>query len=119
MRYIGQPEFAEGTWLGIEMRKPGIICRVYWLVSSFCIYLDVLIKTSYRQKGTVLYDWGRKCSAPGMNKKCGFLYDAAKSAKLEPTSFGRTPKTPKTKMPENASRDLVEITTGLSLPFFN
>lgn len=22
VRYIGQPEFAEGTWLGIEMRKP-------------------------------------------------------------------------------------------------
>lgn len=23
VRYIGQAEFAEGTWLGIEMRKPG------------------------------------------------------------------------------------------------
>lgn len=23
VRYIGTAEFAEGTWLGIEMRKPG------------------------------------------------------------------------------------------------
>ena len=41
VRYIGRIQFADGVWLGIELRKPGMYMYVYNSIVQ-CIYMYII-----------------------------------------------------------------------------
>ena len=46
VRYIGHTAFAEGVWLGIELRRPSEYLHVHVTVCCTCVYIHILYTDS-------------------------------------------------------------------------